>query len=150
MEKNFNKCFSNKKINHNFKRISPINRNRYFIKIDNNWLNLNDIYKNINNGNNINPITNKILTNNDITKIQKLYKNTLEINDDKSNDNLLNDYIDLFESQIEDLYNRNEELYSLLQTQQHLIDKLHSRTPTNTFTYTSESATNTISSMNPL
>lgn len=115
-------------IKHKYKKLSPMNLKKlkkmknchnYFIKIDDNWFNLEDIYE-VANTNKINPITKCELTIEQIKKINDVYYNKLDINDDK----LLTDYIDLFESQIREIYSNQEELYATIQNQQHILDKL--------------------------
>ena len=120
-------------IKYKYKKLSPmnvkkINKNidNYFIKIDDNWFNLQDIHKTIQKSK-INPITNTDFSLENIKKINKTYKNLLivepieEIDDNKS---LLNDYIELFESQIGDLNDKQEEMYAAIQNHQNEIEKL--------------------------
>lgn len=105
----------------NLKKLKKLNNHKYFIKIDDNWFNLEDIYE-IANTNKINPISKEVLTNDQIKKINDIYFNKSDINDDR----LLTDYIELFESQINEIYSNQEELYATIQNQQHMIDKLTS------------------------
>ena len=91
MESQISKSLTKRNFKFN-KKLSPTNKEKYFIKIDDNQLNLNDIYNSINEGNSMNPTTNTLIKNHDIIRIQKLYKNILtNIEDNKT---LLNDYID--------------------------------------------------------
>jgi hypothetical protein len=122
----------NKDIKYKFKKLSPMNYKKlnkniddYFIKIDNNWFNLVDIYECIN-LNQLNPITKKKFTIVQRQKINNLYKEIIEI-DTNNNEKLLTDYIELFESQINDLQAKQEELYSLSQTHHHEIEKLNTK-----------------------
>jgi len=126
-------------IKYKFKKLSPMNMKKlnknmdnYFIKLDNNWFNLIDLYESVNTTK-INPITKKIFSQHDIKKIIKLYKELIEIepkfneNNDSEvhNEKLLTDYIELFETQINDLFSKQEEIYALTQTHQHEIEKLN-------------------------
>tara|TARA_B110001469_G_scaffold103860_1_gene102539 strand:+ start:247 stop:651 length:405 start_codon:yes stop_codon:yes gene_type:complete len=126
-------------IKYKFKKLSPMNMKKlnknmdnYFIKLDNNWFNLIDLYESVNTSK-LNPITKKIFTQHDIKKIIKLYKELIEIepkfneNTDSEvhNEKLLTDYIELFETQINDLFSKQEEIYALTQTHQHEIEKLN-------------------------
>ena len=104
------------------KHKNKINNDCYFIKIDKNWYNLVDLYENINNDN-YKDINNDDFTIENIRKIKNLYNNIIEIDEDKD-DKLLNDYIEIFESQINELYSNQEELYATTQTQQHELEKL--------------------------
>ena len=124
-------------IRYKFKKLSPMNIKKlnkniqnYFIKLDTNWYNLIDLYEAINTSK-INPQTNEPFTQIEIQKILKLYKELIEVvpnfNDEtnvKNNEKLLTDYIDLFESQLNELYSKQEEIYALTQTHQHEIEKI--------------------------
>ena len=127
-------------IKYKFKKLSPmnikkINKNmdNYFIKLDNNWFNLIDLYNTIN-SNNINPITHLPFNQTDKKKIITMYKELIEIEpsfnetENKNiihNEKLLTDYIELFESQINDLFSKQEEIYAVTQNHQHEIEKLN-------------------------
>ena len=127
-------------IRYKFKKLSPMNIKKlnkniqnYFIKLDTNWYNLIDLYEAINTSK-INPQTNEPFTQIEIHKILKLYKELIEVvpnfNDDtnvKNNEKLLTDYIDLFESQLNELYSKQEEIYALTQTHQHEIEKINNK-----------------------
>ena len=120
-------------IKYKYKKLSPmnvkkINKNidNYFIKIDDNWFNLQDIHKTIQKSK-INPVTNTEFSLEDIKKINKTYKNLLiiePVEDIEDNKSLLNDYIELFESQIVDLNDKQEEMYAAIQNHQNEIEKL--------------------------
>ena len=120
-------------IKYKYKKLSPmkvkkINKNidNYFIKIDENWFNLQDIHKTIQKSK-INPITNNDFSLDNIKKINKIYKNLLivePVEDIDDNKSLLNDYIELFESQIDDLNDKQEEMYAVIQNHQNEIEKL--------------------------
>ena len=127
-------------IKYKFKKLSPMNIKKinktidnYFIKLDNNWFNLIDLYNSIN-SNNINPITHLPFNQKDKKKIITMYKELIEIEpsfnetENKNiihNEKLLTDYIELFESQINDLFSKQEEIYAVTQTHQHEIEKLN-------------------------
>ena len=127
-------------IKYKFKKLSPMNikkinktMDNYFIKLDNNWFNLIDLYNSIN-SNNINPITHLPFNQKDKKKIITMYKELIEIEpsfnetENKNiihNEKLLTDYIELFESQINDLFSKQEEIYAVTQTHQHEIEKLN-------------------------
>ena len=124
-----------KSIKYKFKKLSPMNVKKlnknidnYFIKINNSWFNLVDIYGSINE---LNPITNEPFTLLEKKKIIKSYKELIELEPSSSNANetqnekLLTDYIELFESQINELYSKQEEIYALTQTHQHEIEKIN-------------------------
>jgi len=121
-----------KDIKYKFKKLSPMNYKKinknideYFIKIDEHWFNLVDIYD-CAKLNQINPITKQKLSNTNIKKIVKLYKDLIEVDTDNiNNEKLLTDYIDLFESQINELYTKQEEIYALTQTHHHEIEKIN-------------------------
>ena len=127
-------------IRYKFKKLSPMNIKKlnkniqnYFIKLDTNWYNLIDLYEAINTSK-VNPQTNEPFTQIEIQKILKLYKELIEVvpnfNDDtnvKNNEKLLTDYIDLFESQLNELYSKQEEIYALTQTHQHEIEKINNK-----------------------
>jgi hypothetical protein len=132
------------KINFSLKKMSPMkyrtksktsknNCNNYFIKIndeDENWFNLKNIYDIIYYGNKLHPITNILISDEDIEKIKHLYNNIIEVSGEKiekDENKLLSDSLELFENQIEELYNSQEETYSFIQQQQHIIDKLKSK-----------------------
>ena len=127
-------------IKYKFKKLSPMNikkinktMDNYFIKLDNNWFNLIDLYNTIN-SNNINPITHLPFNQKDKKKIITMYKELIEIEpsfnetENKNiihNEKLLTDYIELFESQINELFSKQEEIYAVTQTHQHEIEKLN-------------------------
>ena len=127
-------------IRYKFKKLSPMNIKKlnkniqnYFIKLDTNWYNLIDLYEAINTSK-INPQTNEPFTQIEIQKILKLYKELIEVvpnfNDEtnvKNNEKLLTDYIDLFESQLNELYSKQEEIYALTQIHQHEIEKINNK-----------------------
>ena len=127
-------------IRYKFKKLSPMNIKKlnkniqnYFIKLDTNWYNLIDLYEAINTSK-LNPQTNEPFTQIEIQKILKLYKELIEVvpnfNDEtnvKNNEKLLTDYIDLFESQLNELYSKQEEIYALTQTHQHEIEKINKK-----------------------
>ena len=127
-------------IRYKFKKLSPMNIKKlnkniqnYFIKMDTNWYNLIDLYEAINTSK-INPQTNEPFTQIEIQKILKLYKELIEVvpnfNDEtnvKNNEKLLTDYIDLFESQLNELYSKQEEIYALTQTHQHEIEQINKK-----------------------
>ena len=110
-----------------FKKLTPMKiRNKinkksqdsYFLKLscesnDDNWFNLKDIYEIIEYGNCINPITQKKISKEDISKIKHLYNNMILIENTENHiekDELLQDHIEIFENQIEELYNKQEEI----------------------------------------
>ena len=127
-------------IKYKFKKLSPmnvkkINKNmdNYFIKINDSWFNLVDIYASIND---VNPNTNMEFTVMEKKKIIKSYKELIEVEpsfastdnsnaNETQNEKLLTDYIDLFESQINELYSKQEEIYALTQIHQHEIEKIN-------------------------
>lgn len=126
-------------IRYKFKKLSPMNIKKlnkniqnYFIKLDTNWYNLIDLYEAINTSK-INPQTNEPFTQIEIQKILKLYKELIEIEpkfnteNNENNEKLLTDYIDLFESQLNELYSKQEEIYALTQTHQHEIEKINKK-----------------------
>ena len=126
-------------IRYKFKKLSPMNIKKlnknihnYFIKMDTNWYNLIDLYESINTSK-INPQTNEQFTQIEIQKILKLYKELIEIEpkfnteNNENNEKLLTDYIDLFESQLTELYSKQEEIYALTQTHQHEIEKINNK-----------------------
>ena len=126
-------------IRYKFKKLSPMNIKKlnkniqnYFIKLDNNWYNLIDLYEAINTSK-INPQTNEPFNQKEIQKILKLYKELIEIEpkfnneSNENNEKLLTDYIDLFESQLNELYSKQEEIYALTQTHQHEIEKINNK-----------------------
>ena len=102
----------------------------HYIKLDNMWFSLNDLYNSIQNGFLINPINKKKLSKEQIEYIKKSYKNihyvdtelNLSKNDLKEVNDKLDDHIELFESQITELFSKQEELYQLIHNQQHMID----------------------------
>ena len=124
------------KINFSLKKITPIKykkRNNkiqnYFIQIgddDDNWFNLKDVYDSIEYGNKKNPITNKIISDENINKIKYLYNNIIEVSYDKvdNEDKLLNDSLEVVENRIDELYNNHEQTYLLLQEHHHLLEKI--------------------------
>jgi hypothetical protein len=125
-----------KSIKYKFKKLSPMNVKKlnknldnYFIKINDSWFNLIDIYGTIND---VNPVTKLPFTVAEQKKIVKSYKELIEVEPSYSdnsneiqNEKLLTDYIDLFESQINELYSKQEEIYSLTQSHQHEIEKIN-------------------------
>jgi hypothetical protein len=126
-----------KSIKYKFKKLSPMNVKKlnknidnYFIKINNSWFNLVDIYGSINE---LNPITNEPFTLLEKKKIIKSYKELIELEpsvsnaiaNETQNEKLLTDYIELFESQINELYSKQEEIYALTQTHQHEIEQIN-------------------------
>ena len=130
-----------KSIKYKFKKLSPMNVKKlnknldnYFIKINDNWFNLVDIYGSIND---VNPNTNVEFTVGEKKKIIKSYKELIEVEpsfsatdtvstaNETQNEKLLTDYIDLFESQINELYSKQEEIYALTQIHQHEIEKIN-------------------------
>jgi hypothetical protein len=123
-------------IRYKFKKLSPMNIKKlnkniqnYFIKLDTNWYNLIDLYEAINTSK-INPQTNEPFSRKEIQKILKLYKELIEIEpqfNNENNEKLLTDYIDLFESQLNELYSKQEEIYALTQTHQHEIEKINKK-----------------------
>ena len=126
-------------VRYKFKKLSPMNIKKlnkkiqnYFIKLETGWYNLIDLYESINT-NKINPETNEPFNQKEIQKIIKLYKELVEIEpkfNNESNENnqkLLTDYIDLFESQLNELYSKQEEIYALTQTHQHEIEKINNK-----------------------
>ena len=126
-------------IRYKFKKLSPMNIKKlnknihnYFIKMDTNWYNLIDLYESINTSK-INPQTNEPFTQIEIHKILKLYKELIEIEpkfnteNNENNEKLLTDFIDLFESQLTELYSKQEEIYALTQSHQHEIEKINNK-----------------------
>ena len=128
-------------IRYKFKKLSPMNIKKlnkniqnYFIKLDTNWYNLIDLYESINTSN-INPQSNEPFKQKEIQKILKLYKELIEVEPkfnnvnsaNEHNEKLLTDYIDLFESQLNELYSKQEEIYALTQTHQHEIEKFNKK-----------------------
>ena len=127
-----------KSIKYKFKKLSPMNVKKlnknldtYFIKINDSWFNLIDIYGSIND---VNPTTNVSFTVAEKKKIVKSYKELIEVEpsftdntnaNEKHSEKLLNDYIELFESQINELYSKQEEIYALTQTHQHELEKIN-------------------------
>ena len=127
-----------KSIKYKFKKLSPMNVKKlnknldtYFIKINDSWFNLIDIYGSIND---LNPTTNVSFTIAEKKKIVKSYKELIEVEpsftdntnaNEKHSEKLLNDYIELFESQINELYSKQEEIYALTQTHQHELEKIN-------------------------
>ena len=111
-----------------FKRLTPMKYKKlsedcYFIKIKNNWYNLIDLYQDINIGK-ITDQNNTKFTDDEIKKIRTMYNNIIEVDNDSSN-NLLNDYIEIFESQINELYRNQEEIYAITQSHQNEIEKIN-------------------------
>ena len=129
-------------IKYKFKKLSPMNIKKlnkniqnYFIKLDTNWYNLIDLYDAVNTSK-INPQTNEPFKHKEIQKILKLYKELIEIEpkfnhesneSNENNEKLLTDYIDLFESQLNELYSKQEEIYALTQNHQHEIEKINKK-----------------------
>jgi hypothetical protein len=129
-----------KSIKYKFKKLSPMNVKKlnksidnYFIKINDSWFNLVDIYGSIHD---VNPNTNEPFTAGEKKKIIKSYKELIEVepsftdnstanSTEIQNEKLLTDYIDLFESQINELYSKQEEIYALTQSHQHEIEKIN-------------------------
>lgn len=117
-------------IKYKFKKLSPMKTKRldnFFIKIGNNWFNLIDIHKSIQKSK-INPITKLEFKLEDIKKINKSYKNLISVEpvveesgDDRS---LFSDHIELFETQINELYEKQEDMYAIIQSQQNEIEFL--------------------------
>ena len=112
------------------RKLSPMKIKKldnFFIKLDNDWFNLIDIYSNIEKDC-INPITKKKLTIKEISKINQIYKNLISIetldDDNYDNKSLLDDYIELFETQIKELNDKQEEMYAIIQEQQNEIELL--------------------------
>jgi hypothetical protein len=126
----------NRNVRYKFKKLSPMNIKKlnknihnYFIKLEDNWYNLIDLYDAIKTTK-INPQTNEDFSNNEITKILKMYKELVEMEptlseDTENNEKLLTDYIELLECQINDLNSKQEEIYALTQTHQHEIEKIN-------------------------
>ena len=109
-----------------FKRLTPMKYKKlsedcYFIKLRNNWYNLIDVYKEINLDNHTN--SNSKFTKEEEKKIKSMYNNIIEVDNDSSN-NLLNDYIEIFESQINELYRNQEEIYAITQSHKNEIEKI--------------------------
>ena len=113
--------------------VKKLNKNldNYFIKINDSWFNLVDIYGSIND---VNPVTKLSFSTLEKKKIVKSYKELIEVepsytdnanSNEIQNEKLLTDYIDLFESQINELYSKQEEIYALTQTHQHEIEKIN-------------------------
>jgi hypothetical protein len=118
-----------------------LKRNHY-IKIGGDWYNLCDLYDSVVlKGVIINPVTKKKFTKKEIESIKHNFNNkfyienepndtndTIDTNDtndiNTSLSNKLDDYIEIFESQITELYSKQEDLYSLIHNQQTIIDKL--------------------------
>jgi hypothetical protein len=125
-----------KSIKYKFKKLSPMNVKKlnknldnYFIKINDSWFNLVDIYGNIND---VNPVTKIPFSTLEKKKIVKSYKELIEVEpsftdnaNEKQNEKLLNDYIELFESQINELYSKQEEIYALTQTHQQELEQIN-------------------------
>ena len=117
-------------IKYKFKKLSPMKTKQldnFFIKIGKNWFNLIDIHKSIQKSK-INPITKMEFKHEDIKKINKSYKNLISVEpvveesgDDRS---LFSDHIELFETQINELYEKQEDMYAIIQSQQNEIEFL--------------------------
>ena len=117
-------------IKYKFKKLSPMKTKQldnFFIKLGKNWFNLIDIHKSIQKSK-INPITKMEFKLEDIKKINKTYKSLISIEpvveesgDDKS---LFSDHIELFETQINELYEKQEDMYAIIQSQQSEIEFL--------------------------
>ena len=111
--------------------VKKLNKNldNYFIKINDSWFNLVDIYGTIND---VNPVTKLPFSTLEKKKIVKSYKELIEVEpsytdnaNEIQNEKLLTDYIDLFESQINELYSKQEEIYAVTQTHQHELEQLN-------------------------
>tara|TARA_B110000027_G_C15883281_1_gene196410 strand:- start:21 stop:428 length:408 start_codon:yes stop_codon:yes gene_type:complete len=128
-------------IRYKFKKLSPMNIKKlnkniqnYFIKLDKNWYNLIDLYESLNTSK-INPQTNEPFKQKEIQKILKLYKELIEVEpkfnsnneNNGNNEKLLTDYIDLFESQLTELYSKQEEIYALTQIHHHEIEEINKK-----------------------
>lgn len=109
-------------------------KGNHYIKIGDDWYNLCDLYDSVVlKGVLINPVTKKKFTKKEIESIKQNFNNkfyieneTNETNDINSSlSNKLDDYIEIFESQITELYSKQEDLYSLIHDQQTIIDKLN-------------------------
>ena len=131
-------------IKYKFKKLSPMNIKKlnkdidnYFIFIGGDWFNLIDIYESIRHKNNI---KHPSLGHNDIKKINKLYRELIlvepifnnsetVINDYEplKDEKLLNDYIDLFEHQINELYIKQEEIYGVTQIHHHELEQINNK-----------------------
>lgn len=110
-----------------FKRLTPMKYKKlsedcYFIKLRNNWFNLIDLYNEINLNQSDSSDHTKFTTD-EIKKIKSMYNNIIEVETDSSN-NLLNDYIEIFESQINELYRNQEEIYAITQSHKNEIEKI--------------------------
>ena len=102
-----------------------------FIKLGAKWYCLDNLLETVK-LNGINPETQKCFTDSEknmiISKYRDLHND--EINSDSSNssnrsiEDKLDDYIEIYDSQINELQQKQEELYSLIHTMQHSIDKL--------------------------
>jgi len=113
--------------------VKKLNKNldNYFIKINDSWFNLVDIYGTIND---VNPVTKLPFSTLEKKKIVKSYKELIEVepsytdnanSNEIQNEKLLTDYIDLFESQINELYSKQEEIYAVTQTHQHELEQIN-------------------------
>lgn len=101
-------------------------KSNHYIKLGENWFNLEDLYDSVILKNNLmNPISNTNFTKKDIYSIKENYTNFINIdNETKVLNNKLDDYIEIFDTQITELYSKQEDLYSLIHDQQHKLDKL--------------------------
>lgn len=102
-----------------------------FIKLGARWYCLDNLFECVKQGE-LNPETKKYFT--DIEKnmiISKFREHTYEQNSDsscgsnRSIEDKLDDYIEIYDTQINELQQKQEELYSLIHTMQHTIDKLN-------------------------
>ena len=131
-----------------FKKLTPmkmkhkLNKNleNYFLKLSisnsdkddsEQWFNLKDIYEIVEYGDCLNPITKQKIDNDNCKRIKYLYNNLIQIDsqtthlEDKISENkLLEDHIEIFENQIDELYNKQEDIYALLQEHQHTLEKI--------------------------
>ena len=111
-----------------FKRLTPMKYKKlsedcYFIKLRNNWYNLIDLYQDINTGK-THDQNNSKFSPEEIKKIRTMYNNIIEVDNDSSN-NLLYDYIEIFESQINELYRNQEEIYAITQSHKNELEKIN-------------------------
>ena len=109
-------------------------RKCHYIRLGRNWFSIDDLFETINIGG-LNPETKQPFTGSDkkhiITRyrsmISQLRNNDNEETSSDSNitiENKLDDYIEIYDSQINELQSKQEELYSIIHTMQHNIDKL--------------------------
>ena len=115
-------------------------RKCHYIKLGRKWFSIEDLFESIN-MEGINPETKKPFTGGEKKHISARYhsmvnqfrnENDNEIDNEdtrrdtnKTIENKLDDYIEIYDSQINELQNKQEELYSLIHTMQHTIDKLN-------------------------